>query len=242
MAPDIAYNFTNNKIMLEHKCDEQHEHRRGTWTCTTRSTEHTARCPLMHNGVTSHLGSSPPCTRHPIHACAPVCCVLVVFSSPVLSSTSSHRSPSSPSWCAPQSSTRGPGPTPCATSAWGPWSLPTMRQPSQQLYKVFSPCIDDHHFKKRRNEIRGRIVSSMLLNCSKCIFLALIGRPDILCPVNNLARSITKWTKVCDKTPESIDWYLTFIIRESTDNIVMWVILPSNADWDCQNSDFAGDL
>ena len=29
------------------------------------------------------FGSSPPCTRHPIHACAPVCCVLVVFSSPV---------------------------------------------------------------------------------------------------------------------------------------------------------------
>ena len=28
-------------------------------------------------------GSSPPCTRHPIHACALVCCVVVVFSSPV---------------------------------------------------------------------------------------------------------------------------------------------------------------
>ena len=37
----------------------------------------------MHNCVTSHLGSSPPCTRHPIHACAPVCCVVVVFSSTV---------------------------------------------------------------------------------------------------------------------------------------------------------------
>ena len=28
-------------------------------------------------------GSSPPCTRHPIHAFAPVCCVVVVFSSTV---------------------------------------------------------------------------------------------------------------------------------------------------------------
>ena len=79
-------------------------------------------------------GSSPPCTRHPIHACAPVCCVLVVFSSPVLSSTSSHRSPSSPSRCSPQRSTRGPGPIPCATSAWGPWSHPTMRHPSQNMH------------------------------------------------------------------------------------------------------------
>ena len=32
----------------------------------------------MH--IVSHrtCGSSPPCTRHPIHACAPVCCVVVV--------------------------------------------------------------------------------------------------------------------------------------------------------------------
>ena len=37
----------------------------------------------MHNRVTSHFGSSPPCTRHPIHACAPVCCVVVDFSSTV---------------------------------------------------------------------------------------------------------------------------------------------------------------
>ena len=28
-------------------------------------------------------GSRPPCTRHPIHACALVRCVVVVFSSPV---------------------------------------------------------------------------------------------------------------------------------------------------------------
>ena len=37
----------------------------------------------MHNCVTSHRGSSPPCTRHPIHACAPVRCVVVDFSSTV---------------------------------------------------------------------------------------------------------------------------------------------------------------
>ena len=37
----------------------------------------------MHNCVTSHLWLKTACTRHPIHACAPVCCVVVVFSSPV---------------------------------------------------------------------------------------------------------------------------------------------------------------
>ena len=40
----------------------------------------------------------------------------------------------------------------------------------------------------------------MLSNCSKMlIYLARMGRPDILWSVNKLARSITKWTKACDK-------------------------------------------
>ena len=33
----------------------------------------------------------------------------------------------------------------------------------------------------------------------KCLYLARIGRPDILWSLNKLARSITKWTKACDK-------------------------------------------
>ena len=33
----------------------------------------------------------------------------------------------------------------------------------------------------------------------KCLYLARIGRPDIPLSVNKLARSITKWTKACDK-------------------------------------------
>ena len=33
----------------------------------------------------------------------------------------------------------------------------------------------------------------------KCLYLARIGRPDILWSANKLARSITKWTKACDK-------------------------------------------
>ena len=32
-----------------------------------------------------------------------------------------------------------------------------------------------------------------------CLYLARIGRPDILWSLNNLARAVTKWTKACDK-------------------------------------------
>ena len=70
---------------------------------------------------------------------------------------------------------------------------------TQQLYKVSTPGIDDHHLQRRRNEICWRIVTCMLSNCSECLYLARIGRPDILWSVNKLARSITKWTKAWDK-------------------------------------------
>ena len=71
---------------------------------------------------------------------------------------------------------------------------------TQQLYKVSTPCIDDHHFKK---EEEMKSVGELSQVCSqivlKCLYMARIGRPDILWSVNKLARSITKWTKACDK-------------------------------------------
>ena len=69
---------------------------------------------------------------------------------------------------------------------------------TQQLYKVSTPCIDDHHFTEE--ELKSVALSKV---CSqivrKCLYLARIGRPDIRWSVNKLARSITKWTKACDK-------------------------------------------
>ena len=70
---------------------------------------------------------------------------------------------------------------------------------TQQLYKVSTPCIDDHHFKEEELKSVGelsKICSQIVL---KCLYLARIGRPDILWSANKLARSITKWTKACEK-------------------------------------------
>ena len=70
---------------------------------------------------------------------------------------------------------------------------------TQQLYKVSTPCIDDHHFKEEEMKFLGelsQVCSQMVL---KCLYLARIKRPDILWSVNKLAKSITKWTKACDK-------------------------------------------
>ena len=66
----------------------------------------------------------------------------------------------------------------------------------------------------------------------KCLYLARSGRPDILWSVNKLARSITKWTKACDnclnRLISDIHHYMC-----NTNNMVMWVTLQNNADWDC---------
>ena len=102
---------------------------------------------------------------------------------------------------------------------------------TQQLYKVSTPCIDDHHFKEEETKSVGdlsHVCSHIVL---KCLHLARIGRPDILWSVNKLARSITKWTKACDKRLNRL--ISKFIICVNTNNIVMWVILQNNADWDC---------
>ena len=70
---------------------------------------------------------------------------------------------------------------------------------TQQLYKVSTPCIDDHHFKEEETKSVGELSKVCSQIVQKCLYLARIGRPDILRSVNKFARSITKWTKACGK-------------------------------------------
>ena len=70
---------------------------------------------------------------------------------------------------------------------------------TQQLYKVSTPCIDDHHFKEEEMRSVGELSKVCSHIVLKCLYLAHIGRPDIPWSVNKLARSIKSWTKACDK-------------------------------------------
>ena len=63
---------------------------------------------------------------------------------------------------------------------------------TQQLYKVSTPCIDDHHFKKEELKSVGELSKVCSQIVLECLYLARIGRPDILWSVNKLARTITK--------------------------------------------------
>ena len=112
---------------------------------------------------------------------------------------------------------------------------------TQQLHKVSTPCIDDHHFKEEEMKSVGelsRVCSQIVL---KCLYLARIGRPDILWSVNKLARSITKWTKACDKRLNRLISYI-----HHTCEYKQYCHVGNTAK-QCrlglfQDSDFAGDL
>ena len=70
---------------------------------------------------------------------------------------------------------------------------------TQQFYKVSTPCIDDHHYKEEELKSVGELSQGCSQIAVKCLYLARIGRLDILWPVNKLARSIMRWTKACEK-------------------------------------------
>ena len=58
---------------------------------------------------------------------------------------------------------------------------------TQQLYKVSTPCIDDHHFKEEETKSVGELSNTCSQIVLKCLYLERIGRPDILWSENKLA-------------------------------------------------------
>ena len=73
------------------------------------------------------------------------------------------------------------------------------RRKRQQLYNVSSPCLDDHPLKQEELESVGGWSEVCSQSVLKCVYLARIGRPDILWSVDKLARSVTKWMGACDR-------------------------------------------
>ena len=103
---------------------------------------------------------------------------------------------------------------------------------TQQLYKVSTPCIDDHHFKEEETKSVGELSNT----CSQIVL-----KCDILWSENKLARSITKWTKACDKRLNRLISYI-----HHTCEYEQYCHVGNTAQ-QCrlglfQDSDFAGDL
>ena len=96
-----------------------------------------------------------------------------------------------------------------------------------------------HQFKEENESVRAlsTVCSQIVLTC---LYLARIGRPDILWSVNILARAVTKWTKSCD---ERLARLISYIHHTSEYWQYCYV---GNTAQQCrfgliQNSDFVGD-
>ena len=75
---------------------------------------------------------------------------------------------------------------------------------SNCLYKVSSPCLDDHQFKQEELESIGELSEVCSQIVLKCLYLAR----DILWSVNKLASSVTKWTQACDRRQARLISYI----------------------------------
>ena len=98
---------------------------------------------------------------------------------------------------------------------------------TQQLYKVTTPCLDDHQFKEVELGSVGELSEVCSQNFQKCLYLARSGRPD------KLARAVTKWSTACDKRLARLISYIRHTFEFKSNNIVMWETLHNNASWVC---------
>ena len=112
---------------------------------------------------------------------------------------------------------------------------------AEQFYKVSTLCLDDHNFKKEESETVGELSKVCSQIVLKCLFLARVGRLDILWSVNNLAGAVAIWTGSCDK--RLARW--TSYVHHTNDHRQHCHV--GNTAQHCrlglfQDSDFAGDL
>ena len=82
-----------------------------------------------------------------------------------------------------------------------------------------------------KNWISWRLVSSLLKDCLKCLYLARMGRPDVLWSVNKLARSVKKWTRSHERRLAIYVYHTLFITQETTVNVAMCETRHSIVFW-----------
>ena len=76
--------------------------------------------------------------------------------------------------------------------------------------QCFSSSLGRSPNQKRRIEKKGELPEVCSHIVLKCLYLARIGRPDILWSVNKLAQSVTKLTQACDRRLARLISYINF--------------------------------
>ena len=205
----IAYTFTHNNITLEHTAMDDKNTIAHTDAHNTQFWAHCAPpvdAHWFHNALVAQ--DCLVCVIHVIHACALVVGVLSCLSSSLCPSfsTSSHCSSSSPSWCPPQRTTRGPCQTPCATPAWWAWSHPTTSHPSHTpgldfLSGIKSIC--DGFEQRHRSSWRSAWRTTVTTECE-----------GLCMPIKGQSKTTKKgtcwlFTEYHSDERKELDWYWT---------------------------------
>ena len=80
---------------------------------------------------------------------------------------------------------------------------------TQQLYKVFTPCIDDHLFKEEEMKYVGELSKVCSRIVQKCLYLTRIGWPDIFYGQwTNLQDRLRNGPRACDKRLNRVVSYI----------------------------------
>ncbi len=109
------------------------------------------------------------------------------------------------------------------------------------LKKVTTPCIDDHLIPPEDFVSKGELSPVASRIVLKALYLARLGRPELLWAVNSLAREVTKWTVACDKRLHRL---ISYIHHHQDVVITSYVGDPAHLCFLILFSDasFAGDL
>ena len=115
------------------------------------------------------------------------------------------------------------------------------KKETKDLPCVGTPCIDDHDLRPEDLVTKGSLADVCSRIVLKCLYLARIGRPDLLYSVNILARSVTKWDRGCDRRLERLIAYI-----HRTKDYVQHCFVGDSAD-ECKiglfcDASFAADL
>ena len=68
----------------------------------------------------------------------------------------------------------------------------------ERYCEITTQCMDDHQLTEEEHGPVGELSTVCSQIVLKCLYLARIGRPDILWSVNKLAHAVTKRTNACD--------------------------------------------
>ena len=109
------------------------------------------------------------------------------------------------------------------------------------LKPVFTPCIDDHMIPAAEFDTKGELSPVAARVVLKALYVARIGRLDLMWAVNMLAREVTRWTAACDRRLHRLIAYMLHTKEHAQINFM------GDAPADCtlayfSDASFAGDL